>query len=318
MMEHSPSAWQHNLFVQNIQKVHNQDLFYRAMVFYLEEEPMLLNDLLRLLSTRLDLTKTVNTMKKTGYIALVLPFLKSVQNQNIAGLNEALNEIHVENDDHESLRQSIKDYDNFESLHLAKRIENHELLEFRRLAAVIYRKNKKWKESIDISKKDELYKDAMETVEESRDATLAEDLLRYFMMRGDKEVFGSMLYTCYDLIKPDIALEIAWRFGLMEFAMPFFIQYVKDLSLKVDTVQKKTEDIVKKEEKNQEEQASQPLDMDVGFMFPGAGGFGGQPALPALPMAPGMMAGPPMGGMGGGMGMGMQPGMGGMGMGQQY
>lgn len=36
------------------------------------------------------------------------------------------------------------EYDNFESLPLAQRLENHELLDFRRIAAIIYRKNGKF------------------------------------------------------------------------------------------------------------------------------------------------------------------------------
>ena len=43
-------------------------------------------------------------MKRTGYIALITPFLKSVQSQNISAVNEALNEIYLENEDYESLR----------------------------------------------------------------------------------------------------------------------------------------------------------------------------------------------------------------------
>jgi clathrin heavy chain len=64
---------------------------------------------------------------------------------------------------------------------LANDLENHELLECRRIAALLYRKNKKYQKSIDLSKKDELYKDAMETVAESKDPALAEDLLRNIM-----------------------------------------------------------------------------------------------------------------------------------------
>lgn len=37
MMEHSPSAFKHEIFAQNIIKVTNYDLYYRAMIFYLEE-----------------------------------------------------------------------------------------------------------------------------------------------------------------------------------------------------------------------------------------------------------------------------------------
>lgn len=79
MMEHSPSSWRHDLFSQNIIKVANHDLYYRAIVFYLEEEPMLLNEIMKLLATKIDLTKAVQVMKRTGHIALITPFLKGVQ-----------------------------------------------------------------------------------------------------------------------------------------------------------------------------------------------------------------------------------------------
>jgi len=56
---------------------------------------------------------------------LIAPFLKSVQAQNISAVNEALNEIYLENEDFESLRASIKEYDSFESMSLATNLENH-------------------------------------------------------------------------------------------------------------------------------------------------------------------------------------------------
>jgi len=65
---------------------------------------LLLNDLLKLLGQRIDLAKCVSVMKKTGYIALIEPFLKSVQFQNVAAVNEALNEIYLEKQDYTSLR----------------------------------------------------------------------------------------------------------------------------------------------------------------------------------------------------------------------
>jgi clathrin heavy chain len=138
-------------------------------------------------------------------------------------VNEALNEIYLENEDYESLRNSIKEYDSFESLKLASDLETHDLLECRRIAALLYRKNKKFDRSIEISKKDELYKDAMETVAESRDPKLAEDLMRFIINMEDKELFAAMLYTCYELVKPDVALELAWRGNLYEYVMPYFI-----------------------------------------------------------------------------------------------
>jgi len=53
-------------------------------------------------------------MKKTGHLALITPFLKSVQNVNNKELNEALNEIHLDAQDYESLKQSISTYEAFD------------------------------------------------------------------------------------------------------------------------------------------------------------------------------------------------------------
>ena len=252
---------------------------------------MLLNEILKLLATKIDLTKAVQVMKRTGNIALIAPFLKGVQSQNISAVNEALNDIYLENEDFESLRASIQDYDSFESLQLAQDLENHQLLECRRISSLLYRKGKKYQKSIAISKKDDLHKDAMETVAESNDPALAEDLLRHIMNMQDKELLAAMLYTCYELVKPDVVLEVAWRQGLQEYVMPYFIQFVKDLSSRVETVQKSTEDIKKKDDKKTEEEMNKPLDMEMNFMFPGMG-MGG-PQIAALMPPPGMM--PPMG-----------------------
>lgn len=148
----------------------------------------------------------------------------------------------------------------------------------------------------------------MESVAESKDPSLAEDLMRFLMGMEDRELFAAMLYTCYELVKPDVALEVAWRFGLMEYVMPYFIQFTKDLSSRVDTVQKKTDDIKKKDEKAAEEAVNQPLDLgiDVGFLFPGM--MPNQNMPMAIMPPPGIMGG--MGGMGMGMNTGMNPGMG--------
>lgn len=60
-------------------------------------------------------------------------------------------------------------------------IEKHELLEMRRVAAYIYKRAGRWKQSVALSKKDNLYKDAMETCSQSGDRDLAEELLTFFV-----------------------------------------------------------------------------------------------------------------------------------------
>lgn len=53
-----------------------------------------------------------------------------------------------------------------------------------------------------------------------------------------------MLYACYDLIRPDVVLELSWRNGLNDFTMPFMInllcQQTKEMAaLKADNEARK-------------------------------------------------------------------------------
>lgn len=261
MINHSPIAFKHDLFTQTLQKVSNTVLFNDAIHFYISEQPQLINDMLKVIATRLDLSNTVMELRKTDFLALFLPFLKSVQSANNFDVNEALNEIFVEEEDADSLKNSILEYASFDQISLAKKIENHRLLEFRRISALVYRKNKKYQQSIDISKKLEFFKDANETAFESGNAQQCEDLLRFYAKEGNKECFCSCLYTCYDLVKPDIAMELAWRYDFNEFLMPYMIQNTRELHSRLDYIQRKMEESEKSAQKKKEEDVNAPLDI---------------------------------------------------------
>jgi len=225
---------------------------------------------------------------------MITPFLKNAQNQNNQAVNDTLNQLFLDSEDHESLRHSVTNYENIDQLSLAKATEYHELTEFRRISAYLYRRNQKFKQSIELSKKDRQYRDAIETSQESGDEDLIRDLLEFFIEIEDKEFFTVCLYTCYDYLSPDIVMELTYRFGLYEYAMPYFVQTIKDLTVKVDKLQSKNEVREKREEKAQEQQMSQPpmidIYQDLGFM------------MPNQPMLPGPDGFNPGGGMGGGMG----------------
>ncbi|ONM20139.1 Clathrin heavy chain 2 [Zea mays] len=300
IMNHSPDAWDHMQFKDVCVKVANVELYYKAVHFYLQEHPDLINDMLNVLALRLDHTRVVDIMRKAGQLHLVKPYMVAVQSNNVSAVNEALNELYVEEEDYERLRESVDMHDNFDQIGLAQKLEKHELLEMRRIAAYIYKKAGRWKQSIALSKKDNMYKDCMETCSQSGDRELSEDLLVYFIEQGKKECFASCLFICYDLIRPDVALELAWMNNMLDFAFPYLLQFIREYTSKVDDlvkdrIESQNEERVKeKEEKDlvaQQNMYAQLLPL----------------ALPAPPM-PGMGGPPPpMGGMG-------MPPMGGMGM----
>merc|ERR1711862_927094 len=65
-------------------------------------------------------------------------------------------------------KTSIDAFDNFDNIQLAQTLEKHELIEFRRIAAYLYKGNNRWGQSVQLCKKDNLFKDAMEYAAESK------------------------------------------------------------------------------------------------------------------------------------------------------
>jgi uncharacterized protein (DUF2126 family) len=46
------------------------------------------------------------------------------------------------------------------------------------------------------------------------------------LVQGKKECFASCLFVCYDLIRADIALELAWMNNMIDFAFPYLLQVI--------------------------------------------------------------------------------------------
>jgi len=195
------------------------------MGHYLTMHPNLFTRLMEVLEENIDHSRVVSQLKRTGDWALQLaqPYLKSVQKFNLSPVNEAVNELYVEDEDYEALRKSIDGFNNFNMMALASKLATHELLEFRRISAYVYRCNKKYSQSIELSKNDRMWKDCIDTANESQDGETIEGLLRFFCETSEKECFCAALYTCYSHVSPDVALELGWINGYHNFVMPFLI-----------------------------------------------------------------------------------------------
>ncbi|XP_016996056.1 clathrin heavy chain [Drosophila takahashii] len=237
MMAHPTEAWREGHFKDIITKVANIELYYKAIEFYLDFKPLLLNDMLLVLAPRMDHTRAVSYFSKTGYLPLVKPYLRSVQSLNNKAINEALNGLLIDEEDYQGLRNSIDGFDNFDNIALAQKLEKHELTEFRRIAAYLYKGNNRWKQSVELCKKDKLYKDAMEYAAESCKQDIAEELLGWFLERDAYDCFAACLYQCYDLLRPDVILELAWKHKIVDFAMPYLIQVLREYTTKVDKLE---------------------------------------------------------------------------------
>ncbi|MGH0159430.1 UNVERIFIED_CONTAM: hypothetical protein FKN15_037344 [Acipenser sinensis] len=240
MMNHPTDAWKEGQFKDIITKVANVELYYKAIQFYLEFRPLLLNDLLMVLSPRLDHSRAVTFFSKVKQLPLVKPYLRSVQNHNNKAVNEAVNNLFIIEED---------------------------------------------------------YQDAMQYASESKDTELAEELLQWFLLEGKKECFASCLFTCYDMLRPDVVLETAWRHNIMDFSMPYFIQVMREYLSKVDKLDA-SESLRKEEEQATETQpivygqpqlmltagpsVAVPPQQAYGYGYTAPAGFGQAPPQPGF------------------------------------
>merc|ERR1711915_491698 len=216
-----------------------------------------------------------------NHLQLVKPYLRSVQNLNNKAVNEALNGLLINEEDYNALKTSIDAFDNFDNIQLAQTLEKHELIEFRRIAAYLYKGNNRWGQSVALCKKDNLFKDAMEYAAESKNAEVAEDLLAYFLEHKAYDCFAACLFQCYDLLHPDVILELAWKHNIMDFAMPYLIQVMREYTSKVD----KLEEAEQQRATEAKEENNKPIVMETQptLMLIGPQGSFQQQGAPAAP-----------------------------------
>lgn len=238
MIDRSEAAFEHNSFKEIVVKVSNLEIYYKAINFYTNEHPTLLIDLLSVLTARLDLPRVVRIFQKSDNLPLIKPWLISVLEKNNSVVNQAYHDLLIEEEDYKSLRVTIESYDKFDQLSLAERLEKHELIFFRQIAAMIYRSNKKFSKAISIQKEDKLWADAIETAAMSQSVKVATELLTYFVETGNKESIVATLYACYSYIEYDVVMELSWLHGLDDLTKPYQLSVMKENQKKLDAVYK--------------------------------------------------------------------------------
>ncbi|KAL9713749.1 Clathrin heavy chain [Leucoagaricus gongylophorus] len=278
MIERSADAWEHSQFKETIVRVANVEIYYKALTFYLQEQPTLLTDLLTVLIPRIDHARVVRMFRQMDHVPLIRPYLIAVQHLNIEAVNDAYNDLLIEEEDYKTLRDSIDSFENFDNIAIARRLEEHKLLENRRLAAHLYKKNQRWDESIALSKQDKLYKDAIVTAATSGSTEVAEELMTYFVDIGNKECFVAMLYSCFDLVRPDAVEEVTWLHGLSDFCMPYKLQMQRTQIEKLAYLEKEVRERAKKDTQKEQAEAETPMINPAGIGLLTYGGGVGQAA----------------------------------------
>ncbi|AMD22448.1 HGR109Cp [Eremothecium sinecaudum] len=254
VIERSAGNFDHDYFKEIIVKVSNLEIYYKAINFYVKEHPALLVDLLSALTPRLDIPRAIKIFSKSDNLPLIKPFLIGVLPKNYKVVNEAYHELMIEEENYNALQSAVLSYDKFDQLALAAVLEKHDLIFFKKIAALLYNRNKKWDKSLSILKANKLWKEAIETAALSQTQSVAEGLLKYFVDTGNKEGFVALLYTAYNLIRYEYVLEVAWWNGLDSLVKPYEISIKKE---QYDIIAKLSEQL--SENKSKDYEGDKPL-----------------------------------------------------------
>lgn len=302
MMARYADAWDHEIFKDVISHLGASDVTYTAITFYLKTHPELLNDFLSSVFKKVDPERVMLEVKKTAPIYIVRTYLEAAQERNAKRVNEALNDLYVEEEDFNALRHSVETYNNFDSEELSARLEKTEMFEFRKIALLLHRKNKRYSHAITVAKENKLYQEAIDTAAESGSPELVESLLDYFV-KDFPECFAACLYTCYGLLQPAAVMQKAWLNKRTEVAMPYMIQAIQDYAGKVDRMERSmldaqtaAKDAARRAGPNQNAGAPGPLMIESNGPMMGGGARPSMMGGGGMPMAMGMP--PPQSGFG--------------------
>lgn len=118
----------------------------------------------------------------------------------------------------------------------------------------------------------------IDTVAASDDPEIMEDAIKFFVENGLRECFTALLFACFETCPPDLAIEYAWIYDLLDFAMPFLIQTMREIGQRLMGLEEESkEQRQAEEEKKQEEEDEINEDPSVLLFGVGHHGKGDQP-----------------------------------------
>lgn len=242
MMKHPVESFSHELFKTTITKITNMEVFYKALRFYLDEHPLLLNDILGVMGSRVDYSRVVQMFQKASHLPLIRQTLFCMPPVNNPTVNNALIELLIEEENCEDLHSFLERTESFDQLGLAAKLEKHSLMEMRKIAVLLWKRNKRYKQALVLSKRDKNYIECIEICAESKDQESCEELLEMFCSLSLPSFFALCLLVCYDWIRCDVVLEMGWSKGWTSLIMPFMCQSIRDLNTRVQSLEKELSD----------------------------------------------------------------------------
>jgi clathrin heavy chain len=109
----------------------------------------------------------------------------------------------------------------------------------RRSAVTLYASLKKYNEGIAYAIKNRFYDEASSCAAASENGDKCETMLRMICSKEfpdekiRKEIFTVAVSRFGKMVRADVVLELAWRFNMIDFAMPYLIGHMRSMGEKI-------------------------------------------------------------------------------------
>ncbi len=256
MMKHQ-KYFKETKFYELLSHCSDSEYYYEAIAFFIKEYPDKLNELLIKITIRkLDLSRTITFLKIHKFpLSKVKGFLKLAQTEKNRDINQALNEVYIEEEDFNSLEKSIEGYQEIE-IELAQKLECKESQRAIKIAAKIYSQKRQFKKSIEILLKQGCYEESINFAKISEENKLCKELLETLAKKDNKSHFKVFLRECSEYLNADQVLEIGFENNLMDAIIPYMCKTMRAFSKKIekiDTLEKKVHDLEAQLKREREE-----------------------------------------------------------------
>lgn len=78
--------------------------------------------------------------------------------------------------------------------------------------------------------------------------------MNFFIENELHDCFCTTLYKCFHLLKPDFVMELCWKHRVTDYAMPYYIQVVKNMNSRIERLESQIGELQTTTKRQQEDE----------------------------------------------------------------
>ncbi|KAH0577255.1 Clathrin heavy chain [Spironucleus salmonicida] len=260
-----PSYFEHKQFLQICGQCTQIDLLTQSTGFYMRYYPQHLAEFLKISkqgyyhnedlidakqrdNLSVDPLHVLRLARENEIIFLITEYLELCVEDNINETNNSLVQYYIDTRNAKKLQPLLARCTAFDALRTLDDLTNSPISQLKRVAATLYSTLKRYDEGIRFAVQNSFYDEAATVAHASEDPKRVEILLRLICASDFKdksqreEIFATAVSRCDTLAPVDVVMELGWRCGMSDYAMPYMISKMAMMTSIITDLQKKNKE----------------------------------------------------------------------------